>query len=107
MWWLVPCSLLFLVPLFLSSSKPPWCVVCPVPCFALALVFTYSGGFEILEWVVAVIVDPKAGAAYLGIQGDEFDSQKDMALAASGALISLVMTASFSANTQTKDWPIR
>lgn len=61
--------------------------------FALTLVFTYSGGFEILEWVVAIIVDPKAGAAYLGTQGDEFDSQKDMALAASGALIALIITA--------------
>lgn len=64
--------------------------------FALALVFTYSGGFEIVEWMVARIVDPKAGAAYLGTQGDEFDSQKDMALAAVGALIALGLTSFFS-----------
>ena len=64
--------------------------------FALTLVFTYSGGFEIIEWMVARIVDPKAGAAYLGTQGDEFDSQKDMALAAGGALIALVLTSVFS-----------
>lgn len=74
---------------------------------ALTLVFTYSGGFEIVEWVVAMIVDPEAGAAYLGTQGDEFDSQKDMALAASGALISLIVTALYSTNGQTKDQPIK
>ncbi len=64
--------------------------------FALTLVFTYSGGFEIIEWIVAQIVDPEAGAAYLGTQGDEFDSQKDMALAAGGAVIALGLTAVFS-----------
>ena len=64
--------------------------------FALTLVFTYSGGFEIIEWIVAQIVDPEAGAAYLGTQGDEFDSQKDMALAAGGAVIALGLTAAFS-----------
>lgn len=71
--------------------------------FALTLVFTYSGGFEIIEWIVARIVDPKAGAAYLGTQGDEFDSQKDMALAVSGALIALGLMALFSLATKTRD----
>ena len=37
----------------------------------------------------AVVVNPEAGAAYLGTQGDEFDAQKDMALAALGAMIAL------------------
>jgi putative membrane protein len=64
--------------------------------FALTLVFTYSGGFEIIEWIVAQIVAPEAGAAYLGTQGDEFDSQKDMALAAGGAVIALGLTAVLS-----------
>jgi putative membrane protein len=71
--------------------------------FALTLVFTYSGSFEIMEWIVARIVDPEAGAAYLGTQGDEFDSQKDMGLAASGALIALVLTAVFSVKAKVKD----
>lgn len=71
--------------------------------FSLTLVFTYSGGFEIIEWIVARVVDPKAGAAYLGTQGDEFDSQKDMALAVSGALIALGLMALFSFAAKTKD----
>jgi putative membrane protein len=46
-----------------------------------------SGLYEILEWLVASIADPAAGVAYLGMQGDVWDSQKDMALACGGALI--------------------
>ena len=75
----------------------------PASLFALTLVFTYSGGFEIIEWIVAQIVDPEAGAAYLGTQGDEFDSQKDMALAASGAVIALGLTAVFSLKAKAED----
>ena len=70
--------------------------------FALTLVFTYSGSFEIIEWIIARIVDPKAGAAYLGTQGDEFDSQKDMVLAVSGALITLGLVAVFSTKAKGK-----
>ncbi|MBZ0218144.1 MAG: DUF2238 domain-containing protein [Fimbriimonadaceae bacterium] len=71
--------------------------------FAFTLISAYSGSFEIIEWIVARVVDPKAGAAYLGTQGDEFDSQKDMALAASGALITLGLTAVFSISAKPKD----
>ncbi|HKY70757.1 MAG TPA: DUF2238 domain-containing protein [Nitrospira sp.] len=50
-----------------------------------------SGFFEIVEAVVAQIVSPELGTAYLGTQGDEWDAQKDMVAALSGAL--LCMTA--------------
>lgn len=60
---------------------------------AFCLIATFSGIFEIIEWIVAAIVDPEAGAAYLGTQGDEFDAQKDMALAKLGAVIALGLTA--------------
>jgi putative membrane protein len=55
--------------------------------FATAGVATWSMGYEILEWAVAAIVDPGAGTAYLGTQGDEWDAQKDMGLALLGAFI--------------------
>ena len=55
--------------------------------FATAGVGLWSMVYEIAEWVVAAIVDPAAGAAYLGTQGDEWDAQKDMGLALVGALI--------------------
>jgi putative membrane protein len=59
---------------------------------AFLIVSTASGAYELMEWLAAVIVDPEAGTAFLGTQGDEFDSQKDHALACGGALITLVLT---------------
>lgn len=44
--------------------------------------------YEILEWLTAIIVAPQAGSAFLGTQGDEWDAQKDMALALLGSIIS-------------------
>jgi putative membrane protein len=60
---------------------------------ALALVLACSAGYEIIEWIVASIADPAAGQAYLGTQGDEFDGQKDMALAGLGGVLTLSVTA--------------
>lgn len=59
---------------------------------ALALVLACSATYEIIEWLVASIADPAAGQAYLGTQGDEFDGQKDMALAGLGAALTLSVT---------------
>lgn len=50
-----------------------------------------SGFFEIVEAVVAQIVSPELGKAYLGTQGDEWDAQKDMIAALSGALLTTVL----------------
>lgn len=50
-----------------------------------------SGFFEIIEAVVAQIVSPELGTAYLGTQGDEWDAQKDMLAAFSGALLTMTI----------------
>ena len=55
--------------------------------FSVAGIGLWSMAYEILEWLVATLVDPDAGSAYLGTQGDEWDAQKDMAVALVGALI--------------------
>jgi putative membrane protein len=55
--------------------------------FCVAAVALCSVLYEVVEWSVASIVDPAAGTAYLGTQGDQWDAQKDMALALGGALI--------------------
>lgn len=60
--------------------------------FALSICWSLSGSFEIMEWIIASIVDPEAGIAYLGIQGDEWDAQKDTALASAGALAALLVS---------------
>jgi putative membrane protein len=56
---------------------------------ALAQVMTGSAVYELIEWTVAAIVDPAAGTAYLGTQGDQWDAQKDMACAFLGGLLAL------------------
>lgn len=49
-----------------------------------------SALYEVIEWLVARAVDPAAGTAFLGTQGDEWDAQKDMALAGLGAILAAV-----------------
>lgn len=64
------------------------------PAFAslagFGLVLAGSASFEIIEMIVAMLVNPKAGQAYLGTQGDEWDCQKDMASAAIGSICTLM-----------------
>jgi putative membrane protein len=63
----------------------------------LDLTISTSALFELIEWGVAEIFGGGLGTAYLGTQGDEWDAQKDMALASLGALIA--MSATFAVNS--------
>ena len=54
---------------------------------ALAALAALSSFFEIIEAVVAQIVRPDLGTAYLGTQGDIWDAQKDLGAAFAGALL--------------------
>lgn len=67
---------------------------------AICAILAGSGLYELLETAVAMLVDPSLGAAYTGTQGDEWDSQKDMALALAGALITIGLTACFHRNAR-------
>jgi len=53
------------------------------------IVSALSGIYEVIEWGAVAVVDPEAGIAFLGSQGDIWDAQKDMLLAKLGALWSL------------------
>lgn len=55
---------------------------------ALAVLAT-GAVYEIFEWSLTMTLAPESAGAYNGEQGDRFDSQKDMALAALGALLAL------------------
>jgi putative membrane protein len=57
----------------------------------LVTVLGFSGFYEALEGIVAMVVSPELGMAYLGTQGDEWDAQKDTALAFSGALLAMLI----------------
>jgi putative membrane protein len=55
---------------------------------AVSAVLATGAIYEIFEWAVAITAAPDMAEAYNGQQGDFFDSDKDMAIAALGALIS-------------------
>ena len=57
----------------------------------LSLILGLSAVYEIVEWVVADLVydGDEQGMAYLGMQGDIWDAQKDMVLAFLGAIIAI------------------
>jgi putative membrane protein len=59
----------------------------------LDVTLAFSALYEIMEMVVATMVAPGTGDAWLGTQGDVWDPQKDMGLAALGALLSMCITA--------------
>lgn len=58
----------------------------------------FSAVYELLEWLVVLIYDPTIGGEFIGMQGDLWDAQKDMALALGGVLLALFGTALLRAN---------
>jgi putative membrane protein len=46
--------------------------------------------YELVEWWVAGVLAPEEGPAFLAIQGDVWDAQKDIALAWAGALLAAI-----------------
>ncbi len=57
---------------------------------------SHSVIYELIEWGAAIVFGGDLGAAYLGTQGDEWDAQKDMALAALGAVTGLLLVVARS-----------
>ena len=64
--------------------------------FPLDVVLSFSAIYEIMEWLTAQIADPSTGISFLGSQGDIWDTQKDMAAAGVGALISVLIVFSIN-----------
>jgi len=57
----------------------------------LDVALSTSALYELIEWGAASLFGGDLGAAYLGMQGDIWDAQKDMALAATGACIAMLL----------------
>jgi len=76
------------VSIRVTKASGGWTYVLP-----LQGVMGFSATYEIIEWRVAERVDPSAGLAFLGAQGDVWDAQKDMTLAVVGAAIALSIVA--------------
>jgi putative membrane protein len=67
-----------------AEVRPAWALW-----LALAAVSALSSSFEIIEAIIAQIVHPDLGAAYLGTQGDIWDAQKDMLAAIFGGVLAM------------------
>jgi putative membrane protein len=59
----------------------------------ILMTLAWSAGYEILESIVASIVDPMDAAAFLGSQGDQWDSQKDMFMGLIGSSLCMSVVA--------------
>ncbi len=66
----------------------PWCYLA-----AVQFILASSVVFEFVEWVAAVRLAPAFADSYLGQQGDPWDAHMDMALAALGAVLSMLAAA--------------
>jgi putative membrane protein len=71
-----------------SRRRGWWSYLLPVK-----LTLSGSAVYELIEWGAAVVFGGDLGQSYVGTQGDPWDSQKDTALAALGAITSMTATA--------------
>lgn len=60
--------------------------------FPLAILGALSAVWEVLEWVTVLHVNSSAGTAFLGIQDDIWDTQKDMFVAFVGTFLAIGIT---------------
>lgn len=65
-----------------------------------ALILGYGAGYEIIEAAAATLLSPDAGEAFLGLQGDPWDTHKDMFMAFAGAVVAILVTAALSKRTR-------
>ena len=72
----------------ISRARGFWAYYLPID-----LVLSFSALYEIVEWLTALNVDPSAGLAFLGSQGDVWDAQKDMLVAGIGAFLAMFIIA--------------
>jgi putative membrane protein len=79
--------------------------------FFLPVLFiaSHSVVYELIEFVAALVFGGDLGQAYLGTQGDEWDSQKDSLLATSGAVVSalaLCVRRARASREEGREWQI-
>ncbi len=55
--------------------------------FLFGIIFAIGSVYEVAEFLVGVTTSPEEGLAFLGFQGDIWDTQKDVALQGLGAII--------------------
>lgn len=69
-----------------SPLKGIWRSILPV-----TFILSNSAIYELIEWAAAMVFGGDLGTAYVGTQGDEWDCQKDVAFAGSGAILAMMV----------------
>ncbi len=59
------------------------------------IAFSLGTVFELIEWTVSAVTTKETGETYVATQGDVWDAHKDIALAALGAAIAMLVTYLF------------
>jgi putative membrane protein len=77
-----------------ASPRGAWRLWLPV-----LFIASHSVLYELIEFAAAIVFGGELGQAYLGTQGDEWDSQKDSLLATGGALLSALLLRVWRART--------
>ena len=57
----------------------------------ITIIAGFGGIYEILEWITAVNVAPNTAQAFLGMQGDIWDTQKDMLFNILGGITTMII----------------
>jgi putative membrane protein len=83
----------------ISRARGFWNYYLPIE-----LTLAFSALYEIIEWLAAVKVNPEAGLAFLGAQGDVWDAQKDMGLAGLGAVLAMAITFAVALTVDRGTW---
>jgi len=65
-----------------------WRYVLPVE-----MTLAFSACYEMLEAFAASVLTPERGEEFVGMQGDMWDSQKDMFMAGLGAITAMIVIA--------------
>ncbi len=58
----------------------------------IEIAFSFGTIFELIEWGVSVVTTKETGETYVATQGDPWDAHKDIALAATGAAVTMLIT---------------
>jgi putative membrane protein len=74
-----------------ARLAPGWALFLPV-----WLILGYGAFYELIEAVAATVLSPDAGDAFLGLQGDPWDTHKDMFMAFAGAIVAMIIIAVFA-----------
>lgn len=59
----------------------------------VSVVFAIAAFWELIEWWTVLLVDPAAGTAFLGTQGDVWDAQWDMFMALASSILAFPLFA--------------